>query len=55
MDAESQARAVAQILDPGEGLAASLLVALHLGERRAVLSTFLDAVGLPHEDGILTD
>jgi len=55
MDAESQARAVASILDPGEGLAASLLVALHLGERRAVLRTFLDAVGLPHEDGILTD
>jgi hypothetical protein len=55
MDAETQARAVAQVLDPGEGLAASLLVALHLGERRPVLRAFLDAVGLPHEDGILTD
>jgi hypothetical protein len=28
-------------------------VALHLGERRPLLAAFLDALGLPHEDGIL--
>jgi hypothetical protein len=55
MAPEEQARALASVLDPGEPVAAALLVALHLGPRRAMLATFLDAVGLPHEDGILKD
>jgi hypothetical protein len=55
MPPEAQARAVASILDPGEALSASLLVALHLGARRDLLKAFLDAMGLPHEDGILKD
>lgn len=55
MPPEAQARAVAAILDPGEPLAGSLLVALHLGARRPLLRAFLDAIGLPHEDGILKD
>lgn len=55
MSAEEQARALAGVLDPGEPLAASLLVALHLGERRPMLSTFLDAAGIPHEGGLLKD
>jgi hypothetical protein len=42
-------------LDPGESVASALLVALHLGPRRAMLAPFLDAVGLPHENGILKD
>jgi hypothetical protein len=52
---EERARALAGVLDPGEPLAASLLVALHLGARRPLLVAFLDALGLPHEDGILTE
>lgn len=55
MSAEEQARAVASVLDPGETLAASLLVALHIGERRPMLATFLDAAGVPHEDGLLKE
>lgn len=27
---------------------------LHMADRRPLLATFLDAVGLPHEDGVLT-
>ena len=34
---------------------ASLLVALHLGERRALLGAFLDGLGLEHEEGVLKD
>jgi hypothetical protein len=30
-------------------------VALHLGGRRSMLATFLDAAGLPHENGVLKD
>jgi hypothetical protein len=55
MSPEEQGRALASVLDPGEPVAAALLVALHLGARRGMLATFLDAVGLPHEDGILKE
>ena len=55
MPAEEQARALAAIGDPGESLASGLVVALHLAERREILKTFLDAAGLPHEDGLLKD
>ena len=44
MPPEEQARALASLLEPGETVAAGLLVALHLGERRALLATFLDAL-----------
>jgi hypothetical protein len=30
-------------------------VGLHLADRRALLGAFLDALKLPHEDGILTE
>ncbi len=52
---EVQARIVATVRDPGEVLASSLLVALHLGPRKPMLVAFLDALGLAHEDGILKD
>jgi hypothetical protein len=52
---DAQARILATVLDPGEPLAQGLLVSLHLGERRPILSTFLDALSLPHEDGVLKE
>ena len=55
MGEEEKAKSLAGVLDPGETVAAALLVALHLGPRRPMLATFLDAAGLPHEDGILKD
>jgi hypothetical protein len=48
-----QAKILASILDPGESLAGFLIAALHLGERRPLLRAFLDALELPHEDGML--
>jgi hypothetical protein len=54
-DAEEKARNLASVLDPGESVASALLVALHLGARRPMLATFLDATGLPHENGVLKD
>jgi hypothetical protein len=55
MGEEEKAKSLAGVLDPGETVAAALLVALHLGPRRPMLATFLDAAGLPHESGILKD
>ena len=52
---DAQARIVATVRDPGEILASSLLVALHLGPRKPMLIAFLDALGLPHEDGVLKE
>jgi hypothetical protein len=55
MPVEDLSRALAGVLDPGEPLAAGLVVALHLGERRELLKAFLDGVGLAHEEGVLKD
>jgi hypothetical protein len=55
LPAEVQARIIATVREPGEMLASSLLVALHLGPRKPMLVAFLDALGLPHEDGVLKD
>jgi hypothetical protein len=52
---DAQARILATVLDPGEPLAQGLLVGLHLAERRPLLGAFLDALQLPHEDGILKE
>jgi hypothetical protein len=52
---DAQARILATVLDPGEPLAQGLLVSLHLGERRPLLRAFLDALSLPHEDGVLKE
>ena len=53
LPADERAHALASVLEPGETVAASLLVALHLSSRRPILGAFLDALGLPHEDGLL--
>ncbi len=55
LSADAQARILATVLDPGEPLAQGLLVGLHLTERRPLLGAFLDALRLPHEDGILKE
>jgi len=38
---------------PDDSLASSLLLALHVGGRRALLETFLTELGIPHEAGII--
>jgi hypothetical protein len=55
MPAAERAKRLAAVLDPGEIVASSLLVALHLGHRREMLATFLDALGFAHEDGVIAE
>jgi hypothetical protein len=55
LPADAQARILSTVLDPGEPLAQGLLVALHLAARRPLLAAFLDALSLPHEDGVLKE
>ena len=52
---DERARALAAIHEPGETVAASLLVSLHLSARRPMLAAFLDALQLPHEDGVMKE
>jgi hypothetical protein len=52
---EQRVRALAGLASPPESLAESLLVSLHVGERRALLVEFLDAAGIPHEEGLIAE
>jgi hypothetical protein len=46
---------LAQAVRPADSLAASLLLALHLEHRRPILGTFLDVLGIKHDNGLITD
>jgi len=52
---EQRVRAVAGLASPPEALAEALLVALHVESRRELLGAFLDALGIPHEEGMLAE
>jgi hypothetical protein len=38
-----------------EGLAARLLVSYHLTHQRPMMATFLDALGIAHDEGMIAD
>jgi len=49
-----KARALAGMTAISETLAARLLVSYHLAHQRAMMGTFLDALGIPHDNGLIT-
>jgi hypothetical protein len=52
---ERRAQYVAKSIRPNDALAGSLLLALHLETRRPMLTMFLDALGIPHADGLIAE
>ena len=44
---------LARVVRPEHELASSLLMALHLGRRQALLRRFLDLLEIPNEDGLI--
>lgn len=52
---ESRVRALAGLANPPETVAEALLVALHLEQRRPLLAAFLDALAIPHEEGLIAE
>lgn len=52
---EKRAVYLAKNVAPSENLAASLLLALHLEHRRPILGAFLDALELPHANGLIAE
>ena len=52
---EKRAGYVARGFRPDDSLAVSLLLALHMGERRDILVAFLDVLEIPHDAGMIDD
>jgi hypothetical protein len=55
LDSGQKARYLTTVANVPDALAAKLLVAYHLAEQRPMMSAFLDAIGLAHEDGMIKD
>jgi hypothetical protein len=52
---EKKARHLAGMAQVSDLLAARLLIAYHLDQQRPMMAAFLDALGIPHEDGLITE
>ena len=50
-----KARHLTSLAGMSEIVAARLLVAFHLKHRRPMMASFLDALGIAHEDGLIAD
>jgi len=51
---EKRARYLCALPTVSDSLAARLLVTYHLTSQRPMMAAFLDALGVPHEDGLIT-
>ena len=52
---EKKARHLLSIPNPSETMAARLLVVYHLDQQRPMMGSFLDALGVAHENGLIAD
>ncbi len=55
MPAEKKAKQLATTPGVSELVAARLLVAYHLAEQRPMMCSFLDALGIKHDEGLIAD
>ncbi len=51
---ERRARHLAQLSDVAEGIATRALIAYHFTNQRPLMGSFLDALGIAHENGLIT-
>jgi hypothetical protein len=51
---DRKAKQLAHMADVSETVATRALIAYHLTEERAMMGAFLDALGIAHEDGLIT-
>ena len=52
---DKRAGYLAKAVRPDDGLAATLLLALHLVERKDMLQAFLDKLGIPNDGGLIDE
>ena len=55
MPVEKKARQLVSLPAISEAVAARVLVAYHLAHQRPLMGRFLDALGIAHEDGLISD
>lgn len=55
LDIDRKTRHLATMPSLPDPLAARTLVVYHLGEQRELMGTFLDALGIAHENGLIQD
>ena len=55
LEPERRAKQLASIVSLPDALAARALVVYHLSGQREMMGTFLDALGLKHENGLIED
>jgi len=51
---EKRAKYLAQMTDISESIATHALIAYHFAAQRPLMGAFLDAVGIAHEDGLIS-
>jgi hypothetical protein len=51
---ERRARQLAQMADVSDAIATRALIAFHFAARRSLMATFLDALGIEHDNGLIT-
>jgi hypothetical protein len=51
---ERRARHLAQVTDPGDSVATRALIAYHFSHHRPLMEAFLDALGIEHDNGLIT-
>jgi hypothetical protein len=52
---ERRARHLAQVVDVGDTIASRALIAYHFTHQRELMGAFLDALGIAHENGLITE
>jgi hypothetical protein len=55
LDLDRKAKHLASLATLPDTLAARALILYHLAEHRPMMGAFLDALGVPHEDGLIKD
>ncbi|HEV3056868.1 MAG TPA: hypothetical protein VGY48_01410 [Vicinamibacterales bacterium] len=55
LDVDRKTRHLASIVALPETLAARALIVYHLSEQRGMMGTFLDALGIKHENGVIEE
>ncbi len=55
LDTDRKARHLATLGSLPDAIAARVLIVYHLAEQRSMMGTFLDALGITHEDGLIKD
>lgn len=55
LDNERKAKHLASLVNLPEAMAARALVVYHLAQQREMMSAFLDALGIAHENGLIQD